>query len=204
MSALLETIRALIRDELKTLRLGDIAIVTSVFPHEEGDDNNYEVSVKLRESDLELRQVPMCTPHIGMVSAPAVGELVLVTYVGGDANRPIVVGRLYSDEHPPPAHKEKAWVVESPLKGPARLTLTEEGDVVAVAGKTTLTLKKDGDVEITGEAALTITVKGDASVKADGAVTLEAGGDATVKAGGDATVKAGGNVTIKGSKVEIN
>ena len=40
--------------------------------------------MKLREGELELRKVPIATPHVGMVSAPAVGDLVMLTYVGGE------------------------------------------------------------------------------------------------------------------------
>ncbi len=187
MSALTATLRALIRDELRALRLGDIAVVTSVFPHKEGDAHNYELSVRLRESELELRQVPMCTPHLGMASVPAVGELVLVTYVGGDGQRPVIVGRLYSDEHAPPEHAEKEWVVQSPLGAETSIRLDKEGAIVCTAGGTTLTLKKDGDVLIKGGGAVNIEV--------DGAVSLKCS---------DAKVDASGNVEIKGAQVKLN
>jgi hypothetical protein len=38
--------------------------------------------VQLREGGLELRKVPIATPHVGMASAPQVGDLVLLNYVG--------------------------------------------------------------------------------------------------------------------------
>ena len=116
MSDIVSIIQAIVRDELKSLRLGDLAVVTSVFPHaEDSDGHNYECNVKLREGNLELRRVPIATPHIGMASAPRVGDLVLISYVRGDPNRPIVQGRLYSDEANPPLHEENEWRIEAPL-----------------------------------------------------------------------------------------
>lgn len=212
MSELLQTLRALIRDELRCLRLGDLAVVTSAFPHAEGDEHNFEVSVKLRESELELRKVPMCTPHIGMASPPAVGELVLVTYVGGDANRPLILGRLYSDEHNPPEHAEAEWTVHSTLEGKTSLTLNKDGDVVAAAGETTLTLKKDGDIlAVAGKTTLTLKKDGDIEIVSgadlkigtEGALKIDAKGDVALSAGGDVKIKASGKAAIKGSAVEL-
>jgi len=176
-------IRAIVRDELKSLRLGDLAIVTSVFPHAEGDENNYECSVKLREGDLELRRVPMATPHMGMVSVPNVGDLVLLSYVGADPNRPIVVGRLYSDKANPPEHDENEWRLKYPFEGETEIAIDKEEAIVLTAGKTVVTVEKDGAVQITGETDLQIEVKGnvdlkcsDCKIDASGNVELGSGG----------------------------
>jgi phage baseplate assembly protein gpV len=191
-------IRAIVRDELSALRLPEIAVVTSAFPHTEaGDAHNFECSVKLREGALELRKVPMATPHIGMASPPRAGELVLIAYVGGDPNRPIVVGRLYSDEANPPLHAEGEWRLEQPAQGqpaqgqPAQgttsIAIDKDSSVVLTAGKTVMTLKKDGALEVTGEADLKIDVKGkvevtctDATIDASGTIELGKGGSGVI------------------------
>jgi len=163
---IIDIIRAVVRDEIKALQLGDIAIVTSSFAHAgEDDGNNYECSVKLRESDLEMRKVPMVSSHIGMVSTPKVGELVLLSYVGGDANRPIVIGRLYSDKASPPLHEENEWRVESPYQGGTSIVLDKGESVVLTAGKNSITVKKDDVIEIKGEADLVIEVQGNVNLK---------------------------------------
>lgn len=191
MSELVPLLRALIQDELRSLQLGDIGVVTQVFPHaDEGDAANYECSVKLRNRELELRKVPMCTPHIGMASVPRVGELVLVTYVHGDPNQPIIIGRLYSDEVRPPVHAEKAWHVESPLQAKTSLTLTAEGAVHIQAGDTTLLLNKSGDVELKSAGALKLKVAGEVHLEGDAAAEIKVSGDATVSAS-SVTIKAG-------------
>lgn len=194
MSELIPILRALIRDEMANLRLGEIGVVTAVFPHAEGDAHNYECSLKLRDGDLELRRVPMCTPHIGMSSAPRVGDLVLVTYIHGDTNNPVVIGRLYSDTSPPPVHEDKAWHVESPYQDKTSITLAADGAVQVTAGKTTLTMKKDGEVEIAGEAALKIKVKGAINIEGDATGEITVSGDATVSAS---------NVTIKAGNINL-
>lgn len=177
-------IRTIVRDELAALRWPDLALVTSVFAHTGDDDgHNHECNLQLREGSLELRKVPIATPHIGMVSAPAVGDLVLLAYVGGDANRPVVIGRMYSEKANPPRHDEKEWRVESPLAGASSIAIDKDESVVVTAGKTVVTVRKDGAVEVAGEADLKIEVKGkveikctDCKIDASGQIDLGDGG----------------------------
>ena len=184
MSDAAAAIRAIVRDELAALRLPDIAVVTSVFAHTGDDDgHNHECNVQLREGSLELRKVPIATPHVGMVSAPQVGDLVLLAYVGGDPNRAVVVGRLYSEKANPPKHEENEWRVESPLAGASSIAIDKDESVVVTAGKTIVTVKKDGDIEVAGEADLKIDVKGkvqlkctDCKIDASGNIDLGDGG----------------------------
>ncbi len=179
MSDLVTIIRAIVQDELKSLCLGDLGVVTSVFPHQAGDDHNYECSVRLREREFELRRVPITTPHVGMVSTPEVGDLVLISYVGGDANRPVVVGRLYSDQKNPPEHAAGEWRVESPLAGETSLAINRDAAIEIKAGDTSITVHRSGNVEVATPADLTL--------KADGKVDL------TCK---DCTIKATGNIEL--------
>ena len=177
-------IRTIVRDELAARRWPDLALVTSVFAHTGDDDgHNHECNLQLREGSLELRKVPIATPHIGMVSAPAVGDLVLLAYVGGDANRPVVIGRMYSEKANPPRHDEKEWRVESPLAGASSIAIDKDESVVVTAGKTVVTVRKDGAVEVAGEADLKIEVKGkveikctDCKIDASGQIDLGDGG----------------------------
>lgn len=193
MSDLMHILRAVVREELKALRLGDIAVVTATMPHADGDTHNYECSVKLREQGLELRKVPIATPHIGMASAPREGDLVYISYVGGDPNRPVVVGRLYSDKASPPIHAEGEWRVESPLAGEASLMIDKDQSIVLTAGKNIITIKKDDVIEIVGEADLKIEVKGDVNLKCTNA-KVDASGDIDLGTGG------GGVITDKTHK----
>ncbi|WP_020394491.1 phage baseplate assembly protein V [Thiolinea disciformis] len=184
----LALIRTLIREELQQLRIADIAVVTSIFPHQEGDTHNYECNVKLRESNLELRYVPIATPHIGMVSLPTVGELVLLNYVHGDPNRAIVVGRLYSDKANPPVHEAKELHFVSSIEDQqTSIIIGKQESITIQAGKTIITIKKDGDIDIKGESQLSIETQGDVNVKckdckidASGKIELGDGGSGVI------------------------
>lgn len=183
MSDLIPILRAIVRDELRSLRLGDLAVVTAVAPHAgSGDDNNHQCDVKLREGTLELKKVPIATPHVGMVSPPRVGDLVLLSYLGGDPDRPVVVGRLYSDQVRPPVHQEDEWRVESPPGGTS-IAIDQAGSVVVTAGKTILTVKKDGDLELAGNGELKLDVKGNVAVTCQDC-KIDASGNVDVGSGG--------------------
>jgi hypothetical protein len=111
MRNIVEVVQKIVRHELRKIRMGELGVVTSVFPHTaEDDDNNYECHVKLKDSsasgsELELRKVPIATGIIGAAAVPNVGDLVLVSFVRGNVNQPVIIGRLYNDEDRPPLHQ---------------------------------------------------------------------------------------------------
>ena len=58
--SVLGLIQKLVRQELARLHVGELGVVTSVFPHADGGDrDNYECNVELKNSGLELRKVPV-------------------------------------------------------------------------------------------------------------------------------------------------
>jgi hypothetical protein len=188
MSKLLGVLRAIVQDELKSLRLGDLGVVTAIAPHtDSGDDNNHQCDVRLREGELELSKVPIATPHAGMVSAPRVGDLVLLSYLGGDPTRPVVIGRFYSDDLRSPVHKEKEWRVESPPGGETSIAISDDGEVIITAGKNILTVKKDGEITLAGEDALKIEVKGNVELKCQDA-TIDASGNVDLGKNGSGVI----------------
>lgn len=192
MSDLVDIIRAIVQDELRSVRLGDLGVVTSVFPHADGDTHNHECNVQLRESSLELRKVPIATPHVGLVSAPRVGDLVLITYVGGDPNRPIVVGRLYNDQASPPVHEDNELVLVGPYdaEDETSIKIDAEQSVVVTSGSNVVTIKLDGDIDVAGEANLNVKVAGDVNVECE-SCTIDASGDINLGTGGHAVITEG-------------
>ena len=70
MSDLVEIIRAIVRDELRMLRFGDLAVVSANYPHAASDTHNYECDVRLRESDLVSEyQRALATGDVGSIVA---------------------------------------------------------------------------------------------------------------------------------------
>jgi phage baseplate assembly protein gpV len=147
-------IKKVAEQEALRLSLLELGVVTSVFPHaSDSDKDNYQCSVKLKHrkqpdgSDFELRKVPVATMHIGMANIPNIGDLVVVGFLNGDINAPIILGRLYNDEDVPPQNDVGQMV----------LTNLETVSLTTKAG-TKIEIDADGNVII--EAAGDVTVKG--------------------------------------------
>lgn len=116
MSRVVEIIRRVVLEEMARNRGSRLGVVTTVYPHQAADDdNNYEVSVRLKHEDLELRRVPVAVGHVGVAAPPRTGDLVLVQFVDGNSNQPVVTGRFYHAEERPPLHLEDEILFEQRL-----------------------------------------------------------------------------------------
>jgi phage baseplate assembly protein gpV len=112
-SRIVEIIRRVVLEELARNRGSLLGVVTTVYPHEaENDENNYEANVRLKHEDLELRRVPIAVGHVGVAAPPRVGDLVLVQFLNGDSNQPLVTGRFYHADERPPLHREDEILFE--------------------------------------------------------------------------------------------
>jgi len=204
---LLETIRRIVRQELAQVRTAELGVVESALPHAgSSDHDNYACDVRLRNSGLLLKAVPVLTQRIGAVAIPSPGELVIVQFLDGDINAPVISGRAYTDQKRPPVNDVDQAILHLPLdaadsdavhlelsSGDARLLSIRLGDGV------TLTLQDDDPV-------LKIAVDGQEDVlklDRDGALTVKTSGAVNLK-GEDVTVEASGTLTLKGSTVNIN
>jgi hypothetical protein len=98
-ATLYDTIRKIVQQELARVRTAELAVVQAVHP---ADPDNYSCTVVLRDSDMVLKQVPLTTPRKGVAMVPDVGDLVLVQFIGGQINAPVITGSLYNDEDRPP------------------------------------------------------------------------------------------------------
>lgn len=221
----LGVIRAVVREELRGFHTAELGVVTASYPHESSaDKNNYACDVRLRDSGLELKRVPVGTDRIGAVAIPNPDDLVLVQFLHGDVQSAIIPGggRLYNVVDRPPEAKLHEYVFVSPdpeesgvrrvhLKLPKGNTLTlEDSELVFRMGGTTLTVKNDGDVLIESAANVEISAQGDASLEASGNLQLSAGGDVsveganvTVKGQSGATLQGASTATLKGASVTI-
>ncbi|MCE8429246.1 MAG: hypothetical protein J5U19_12755 [Candidatus Methanoperedens sp.] len=204
----IEVIKKIAEDEAKKLHIVELGIVTSIFPHAgAGDKDNYECNVKLKNRDLELRKVPIATQHIGFIYVPNVGDLVLLAFVSGNINAPIVISRLYNDENRPPVNSAGEIVFESTdskkagarrlyMKFPGGIVLTiTDDELKAEVGKSTVTIKTDGDITIESNAKLDIKSRGNTSISSDGDMSLT---------GENIRIQASGTIDIKGATVNIN
>ena len=187
MSDIVSIIRSVVQEELKKLNFGEVAKVVKTYAHAEGDSTNYECDIEIRETGVILEQVPMTTPHIGMASPPVVDELVLVIYIHGDINQPVIAGRLYSNEIYPPEYTEDSWKVAVPTDGERSITLDDEGKIVLTNGDTTVTIEESGKVEIISPEDIDITVDGNTNITCSDC-TIDASGDINLGTGGGAVI----------------
>jgi len=132
MGRLIEIIRRVVQQELARDRGSLLGVVTAVFPHSAADDaNNYEVNVRLKHEDLELRRVPVAVGHVGIAAPPRPQDLVLVAFVNGDLNQPVITGRFYHADDRPPLHREEEVIFEQRVPDGTlnHLRFTDDGTI---------------------------------------------------------------------------
>ncbi|MGB9366932.1 MAG: phage baseplate assembly protein V [Xanthobacteraceae bacterium] len=222
MTSIVETIQKIVRSELRSVGIAELGVVDAVSAHKDaGDNDNYGCDVRLKNTGLLLKRVPITTGHIGSAAIPNVGDLVLLTFAKGDMNQPIVVGRLYTDDDRPPVNTDNELIMHLPLhadddkaiktairnisdKNPPREILAEmapkisvritDGTVHATAGKSEMKLDQpDG-----GGGTVTVLAGGTKiTMNEDGDVIVEAVGDLTLRANGAMKLQAGTDLTMK-------
>ncbi|WP_159992297.1 phage baseplate assembly protein V [Roseomonas sp. 18066] len=208
-----QDIRRIIREELRALRLAELAVVQEVHPHAaEGDQDNYACTVRLRDDDMVLARVPLATARIGLAAIPDVGDLVLVQFLGGDVNAPLITASFYNDEDRPPVNKEgEAVIVLPPAAGEGEglhLTLQSKDTprtLLTLGGTLEVTLQDDDPVvriAVADKAEISIASDGAVLIKSSAGITLE-GGELTMK-GSKVTIEAQGQLVLKGSTIDLN
>ena len=198
MESVVGVMKRVAEHEARRILTTELGVVTAVFPHaDEGDTDNYEVSVQLKGrllpdgQRMELRRVPVATPYLGFAAVPNVGDLVLVQFIGGDVNAPVVTGRLYDDENRPPPNQQDELLLQHKRDAGASLKLDAEGRVILTSKSLENTLTLDDEaVTIRNEKfSLTIDFKGEK-------ITLSSDKDLQL-------VATSGTLTLEGNAVEI-
>ena len=94
--------------------------------------------------------VPVAVPYMGMTCIPNVNDLVLVQFVGGDINAPVITGRLYNDKDRPPVNKEKEFQIQHSLKEGGWIKIDAEGSII-------ITSKNEENIVTIDDEKLSIT-----------------------------------------------
>ena len=175
MTELYDTLQKLIRQELRGRRFAEMGQVQAVYPTDPG---NYDADVVLHATDLVLRHVPVLTPRKGYASLPEVGDLVLLQFMGGDVNRPVVVGTLYNSDDRPPENAENDWVLQLP-----------SGPDVKTSGLRV-------EVRQSSPIGFTVSLLGD---KFELIVQEDVPGAETTVAGTELAIDGGGGIKLKGA-----
>lgn len=193
--------------EAERIYTTELGVVTAIFPHSsDGDNNNYQCSVKLKNrraaggDDFELRKVPVATGHIGLANIPNVDDLVLVQFIGGDINAPVITGRLYNDEDKPPVSDKNQVVMDR-----------VESIKIIMDGGTTIEIDKDGNVKIEAKGDVVLNDGSQGAARKDDSVEVTIpSGSFIIAVGGAGTgtpnpnpVKVQGKITSASSTVKI-
>lgn len=212
---LVPELRRLIREEVQTLRAPELGVVQSQHPHEDdGDTDNYAVTVRLRDTGIVLGKVPLATARLGAVAIPPVGALVLVQFIGGDINAPVVTGTFYSDEDRPPVNADGQVIWNLPADASPddalRLEVSSADSksvVLKLASAVTVEIKDDDpavNIDVGGNAQITIDSDGTVTITSSQSLEVKASSNLKLEAQGNMDLKAGGNMTIKGSVINLN
>jgi phage baseplate assembly protein gpV len=179
-SNIIEIVRHVVQQEMARTHSNLLGVVSQVFPRTDPkDDNNYEVNVKLKHENLELRKVPVAVAHVGIAAPPRMGDLVLVQFINGDLNQPVITGRFYTDDTRAPLFEENEILFEQRINGGGSLNH--------------LRFKPDGTIylqrdvkkpEDNSEALTSIRIdgaSGDLEIKMGDKVTLTLKNDTTIQ-----------------------
>lgn len=196
MDTIVGVMKKVAEQEVRKIYTTELGIVTALFPHAaDSDKDNYQCSVTLKNqkqpdgSPLELRRVPVMTPHMGQVNIPNVDDLVLVTFIGGNINAPVIIGRLYNDQDLPPLNNEQELLIQHSVKEGGSLKLDAEGAVILTSKneQNILTVADDTDITLVNDTC-NITIKG---------------GDITIANNQCAIALSGSNITIDNGMLKI-
>lgn len=211
MESIVGVMQKVAEHEIRKIYTTELGVVTAVFPHKsDSDKENYQCSIKLKNKkqpdgqDFELRQVPVATSHMGLVNIPNVGDLVLVTFVGGDLNAPVIIGRLYNDPDQPPVNKEKEFLLQHDLEGGGSFKIDAEGAITLTSKdeKNVLTVKDEVISAANDKSNLTIK-GGDITLKNEQCTVELSGSNVTIDNGTCKIKVEGGGITIDAASSNV-
>jgi type VI secretion system secreted protein VgrG len=148
----------------------------------------------------------------GVQFIPRIGDEVLVSFLGGDEDRPMVLGSVYNATHPPPfplpAAKSKSGIRTQSIGGPGsnELSFEDMAGAESVLLRSERTLREvagaDHRVDVAGEQ--TTTVGASQHIAISGGRSLRVDGDETRSIGGALleNVQADHRVSISGGRVQ--
>jgi phage baseplate assembly protein gpV len=215
MSSLIPTLRAIVREELTRYRMPELGVVSGVFAKDDSGDGNHQVNVTLRGSGVELQRAPVAIDRAGWSALPREGDIVVVTFLDGDLNSPVVLGTVYDNTLRPPKGTPLELVYQPPddedssvrrlyVELPGGSSITYGDDKLTVtSGGTEIVVEKDGDVSVKSAGNVKIESQGDISLEAGGNVNVKAQQNVSVQ-GVASTLEGQGSATVKGPSISVN
>jgi uncharacterized protein involved in type VI secretion and phage assembly len=222
MEGVVGLIRKVAEREIRSVLTTEVGVVTAVFPHaDEGDTDNYQCSVQLLNKNLEsgegieLKRVPVATPYLGLACIPSVGDLVLLSFIGGDIHAPVITHRLYNDEDRPPVNLADEFLLQHKIAEGGSLKLDAEGRIVLTSRSEENTLTLDDEsitlsnekftlkIDFSGE-KITLASDKDIELLAPNGKCLIDAKEVEIRSGGDLKLEArSGKLQAEASEAEV-
>jgi type VI secretion system secreted protein VgrG len=130
----------------------------------------------------------------GSQHIPRIGQEVVVSFLEGDPDRPLITGAVYNGNNAPPF----------PLPGKPEISGLKTDSTKNATGYNELSFDDTRSAEkitIHAQRDMQSTIENDCSTQAKNKVTLEAGKQLALQAGSDALLQATGDLTVDGKKV---
>ncbi len=131
----------------------------------------------------------------GAIDIPRVGEEVIVSFIEGDVDRPIITGRVYNGEamppYPLPAEKTRSGYKSKTYKGSGYNELSFDD----APGKQQVRIHAERDMDTTIKRNRKGTVQGNDSTSVSGGQSISVGGDRSINVGGNVTQSVSKDVT---------
>jgi type VI secretion system secreted protein VgrG len=146
---------------------------------------------------------PVAGKRRGMIYLPLIGEEVIVDFLEGDPDRPIIVGSVFNAETMPPYELPENREV-SGYKGRTGSNQLKIGDK---AGSEFFMIhaEKNMNVEVMGEKLYTVVPNGAYELRVKQEIWLDSETDIKLTSGSSSLLlKADGTIELKGVKVSIN
>lgn len=149
---------------------------------------------------------PWASSGYGALFLPRIGDEVIVDFLEGDPDRPIITGRVYNANNMPPyslpANQNWSGIKSRSTKGGGESNANElrfednKGDELFL-------MHAEKNMEITVENDIEIEVGNDNSFHVKGQRIEEVGGNHELKIGGDYVIKTAGTITIAGMDINL-
>lgn len=140
---------------------------------------------------------PWAGPGMGGVSAPRIGQEVVVSFLDGDPDRPLVTGRVYNEDNPQPFGKHVSGIRSKTVQGEGYNELTMHD----TAGSELLNMRAQRDMATTVLNDHNSSVGSNKSTRVGANHTLSVAADQGISVGGnqDVSVKGNHSSSITGS-----
>jgi uncharacterized protein involved in type VI secretion and phage assembly len=172
------------------------------------------------ESNWSRIAMPGAGKDRGFFVLPEIGDEVLVAFLSGDMNYPVVLGGLYNSKSPPPLTSSNAvadgkvvnrmfkttsgHIIQLEEKSSAKsITIQDGAKQVSVKMDATnkqMTSKSEGKYIVESQGDITVESKtAKVTVKATGDVVIESNGNVNIKASANVSIEGNAQVTVKGN-----